>query len=195
VAIEGLASTVTLDAIELVTVGDDVAVERRVECRFGDVVPGCHVDLVIVNDDDGPRLVELHVTAVGHGAIDSAGLRALPVGRLVQTALDRQAVYRVKGNTVRLRTEDDSARDHAAYLAARDEARRPGRRRITDGDLARVAEVYRQALALGRPPTRAVQEALRLRSRPQAARWVDQARRYRFLGPAPARRRAGEADR
>jgi hypothetical protein len=78
------------------------------------------------------------------------------------------------------------------YLAARRREERAGLRRVTTDDLRRVADAYRAALAAGQPPTVAVQHALGLNSRGQAARWVEKAREAGILGPAPGWRRAGE---
>lgn len=69
-----------------------------------------------------------------------------------------------------------------------------GRRnnRITDDLLRDVASVYREALRVGRPPTKAVEEEFHT-SRPNAAKWVKRARAAGHLGPAIGTR-AGEAD-
>jgi transposase len=58
--------------------------------------------------------------------------------------------------------------------------------------LARVAEVYREAHALGSNPTRTVAQRLGV-ARSTAGRYVVQARRQGHLGPAPGLRVAGEA--
>ncbi|MFY1673698.1 DUF6214 family protein [Plantactinospora sp. WMMB334] len=68
----------------------------------------------------------------------------------------------------------------------------PQRRRSTTPDLLReTAEVYRKAVAEGHPPTLAVSEHFTVSHR-TAARWVSQARREGFLGPAQGTK-AGEA--
>lgn len=76
--------------------------------------------------------------------------------------------------------------------------RRPQRgARITDDQLREVAMVYRAALAESegrKAPTEAVRDMFTI-SRSTAGRWVEEARRRGFLGPAPGRRRAGEAGR
>jgi hypothetical protein len=64
-------------------------------------------------------------------------------------------------------------------------------RRLSDEDLQRVAEIYREALADRKPPTKAVERALPT-SRSNAGRLVQEARRRGFLGAATPRR-AGEA--
>lgn len=65
----------------------------------------------------------------------------------------------------------------------------PGKR-IPDEHFERVADVYRYAVKLGRPPTEGVAEAFDV-ARSTAGRWVVQARRRGFLGPAMPGR-AGE---
>jgi hypothetical protein len=85
-----------------------------------------------------------------------------------------------------------SDEEFQTYLRQRRREERQGRRRITDGDLRRLADTYRQALALGLAPTAEVERVLRLRSRAQAARWVSKAREAGFLRAAPGPRQAGE---
>lgn len=62
--------------------------------------------------------------------------------------------------------------------------------RLPDGFLQEVALTYRTAVAKGRPPTQEVADELH-GSRSSAGRWVSEARRRNFLGPA-IRRQAGE---
>jgi hypothetical protein len=64
---------------------------------------------------------------------------------------------------------------------------------ITDERLKRVAETYRNALALGKHPTRAVMDhgPEAPIARATASRWIKQARAKGFLGAA-VERRAGE---
>lgn len=60
----------------------------------------------------------------------------------------------------------------------------PGRgRRISDEFLQRVADVYRDAMAAGRPPVAAIVGELHA-ERSTAGRWVMLARQRGFLGPA-----------
>ena len=54
---------------------------------------------------------------------------------------------------------------------------------IPDHVLARVASIYRAAEALGRPPTNAVKDKMPV-ARSTAGRYVMEARRRGFLGPA-----------
>jgi hypothetical protein len=68
--------------------------------------------------------------------------------------------------------------------------RRPRRRAGIQVDLAEVARVYRQALAMGAHPTQAVKDHWHI-SRTHASRYIGRAREAGELGPA-APRRAGE---
>ncbi len=59
------------------------------------------------------------------------------------------------------------------------------RNRITQSHLAEVARIYRAAVEVGTPPTRAVEEKMHV-SHSTAARWVGQARKAGELGAARA---------
>jgi len=66
---------------------------------------------------------------------------------------------------------------------------------VPDSTLEQVAAIYRQALAQGIGPTKAVQAQFKPRiSRSTAGRWVGEARKRGFLGSAIGTR-AGEGDR
>jgi hypothetical protein len=56
--------------------------------------------------------------------------------------------------------------------------------------LEAVAYLYRVAVLMGEPPTKAVEETLGL-ARSTAGRWVAQARQEGFLGPAETPGKAG----
>jgi hypothetical protein len=66
-----------------------------------------------------------------------------------------------------------------------------GRRRLDDDHYRQVAAVYRRAMNDG-DPVIAVQVDLGAKSRATAARWVGEARKRGFLGPAPAPGAKGE---
>jgi hypothetical protein len=55
---------------------------------------------------------------------------------------------------------------------------------ITDEQLAKVAEVYREAMRFGESPTAAVEDVLNLNSRSTAAKWIGRERKARHLGAA-----------
>lgn len=80
--------------------------------------------------------------------------------------------------------------EEKAELLGLVEQRRKGRR-IDDAFLQRVADVYREALASGQPPTNMVARELH-GSRSIAGRWVMKARAKGLLGKAKAPGQAGE---
>lgn len=57
------------------------------------------------------------------------------------------------------------------------------RNRVTDEHLAAVADIYRAAEASGNPPAKAVEDAF-FTTYSTATRWIGQARKAGFLGPA-----------
>ncbi|MGI8631608.1 MAG: hypothetical protein ACR2NA_03555 [Solirubrobacterales bacterium] len=161
----------------------------------------CLVSLVIENLGAEPHCCELRAIArPGGEPVTGETLRRVPVADLVSRVVAAQPVW--------VRTDDpdtwqlldsasgiDQSRDRDeinAYVRARRRQEAKGRRRITDGDLVLVAEVYRAALAKGDPPTSTVRSVLRLRTNDQAARWVSRARQEGFLGKAPRRGMKGE---
>jgi hypothetical protein len=79
---------------------------------------------------------------------------------------------------------DEPWTDEMQELARQVERLRAPRRRnrINDELLDRVAKMYRQAMEEGRPPKKAVQEALYV-SEPTAGRYIMNARTRGFLGP------------
>lgn len=179
----------------LVFIGEDLAVYRDVELRVTD--EGDYDVSMVARYEAGRRhCTELTVRArLGGRWVTSDGLRGLPVARMLREAEWQQPhLLRRPGASSRYGSgEGDSrAKGNAAYQRARRNAERQGRRRITDEDLRRVAEVYRSAGSTGRPPTAAVEHELHLRTRAQAARWVRRAREEGFLNPAPGPRQQGE---
>ena len=71
------------------------------------------------------------------------------------------------------------------------EARRAGRRKITDAKLEKAAEVYRAALDAGDRPAAAVADHFAVEQR-TAGKYIALARDKGFLGPSLGRGRAGE---
>lgn len=122
----------------------------------------------------------------GEGAV----LRSVRVGLYLREGVEK-AVMNVVDPSVMMTVYPADDEHVPAYRRARSREKKSSRR-IPDEDLVRVAEVYREALRLGKPPTAAVERELRLRTRAQAARWVAKARSAGFLGPAPALRVRGE---
>jgi hypothetical protein len=168
-----------------------VSVMRYMEVRTDELVQGWQVVAWIENAPFGPRCIDLRIATNADHPITSDALRRVRVGQLIQFAEDHPMLF--QGSLTEGAWATEGGRDRAAYLRARRRQEAQGRRRISDEDLTRVAAVYRAALIAGRPPTAAVQGELRLRTRGQAARWVKRAREEGFLGPAPGRRRPGEA--
>lgn len=121
--------------------------------------------------------------------ISVSGIRGVPLGSLIARALhSNPVVYREReGEQVAsfVTTESQERR------RVRDRVQNAAHRRTPDEDLEKVAEVYEQAVLDGRPPTAAVERALRLTNRNQAKKWVSRARRAGFLPPAPGERRGG----
>jgi hypothetical protein len=134
------------------------------------------------------------------GPVTGETLRHLPIARLTKLATDQVALRLVSD-------EDGSVRAVSAHppedLAVGEERRveiagevdanfarqtKSPRRRgpLREEDLKRVAEVYRGAIARGRPPTKTVAGELGV-ARSTAGRWVAEARRRGVLGRAKPR--------
>jgi hypothetical protein len=174
--------------------GGRFEVPERFTIRADDPDLPCVVELHIDNTGTEPACAEVRVTGrPGGPAVNGAMLRAVRVGEYLREGADC-AVMKVHtgttGRTVTVWPVPDE--EEAASRRARRREKQPNRR-ITDDELARVADVYREALSVKKPPTAEVQQRLRLKSRAQAARWVSKARKAGFLGPALEWRRAGEA--
>lgn len=144
----------------------------------------------------GPQCVELTLVARADGEpITPAGLRRVPLGRIVRLVEDRLAATLTLDESGRpaARSQDEERRIRAKYRRAVTVQQKEGRRWVLDaGQLAQVADVYRRALATGGHPTAAVQDYFKLGTRAQAAKWVKRAREEGHLGPAPGRRLKGE---
>lgn len=129
----------------------------------------------------------------GGPPVTAEGLRRVRVSRYLADPTIHEVWQRRPQSSGRtLYTPVVGGDDLADYLRARRREERRGRRRITDDDLRRVADVYRVALASGAAPTAEVEAKLRLQSRAQAARWVAKAREAGYLDAAPGPRKAGE---
>ena len=148
-------ATVTIDDDEL-----DVVVEMRVINTAG--VPECRELRLIARDDGRPITNETS---------------RVPVRSLLEEAAHAIVLKANGDGNFEPITSDREAR---AFIAARDSERRNARRRITDEDLQRVAEVYRMAKAEGRPTGRAIEVEMHL-TPDQARQWVGKAKRAGFL--------------
>jgi hypothetical protein len=177
------------------SVGDRFEAPERFTIRVDDPNLACLVELDVDNTGPEPACVEVRATRRPHGpVVTGAMLRAVRVGTYLRDGTQDAVmpIHVAPSSGREVSTWPPSDEEQTAYLQARRHEKQPDRR-ITDDQLARVADTYRQALSLGQHPTAEVQQRLRLRSRAQAARWVSKAREAGFLGPAPGRRRAGEA--
>lgn len=145
--------------------------------------------------DERPGCVSIHCTT---HALTGSLLRQIPLASLVREA--------ALTSTVRVLSTSEGffgaryvdgglgfghlMNDLREELAAvGDDARR---RVINRAFLSEVASIYREALAIGSPPAKAVQDALGPTTPENARRWVSQARREGLLGSAPGLGRAGE---
>jgi hypothetical protein len=194
-------SEASVDAI--VPIGEDVGVPRYVYVDLDEPWLPYLARAVVEGTLTGPRCIDLRLVARPDGdPVTPEGLRRVPLGRVVRE-VERQPIvlHRVSmrdaiGEGVAWGASgagEQARRDRAAYRRALDRQRAERRRwRLDDATLRKVAAVYRKALAVGRPPTAAVQQHFRLARRGQAAKWVQRTRQEGHLGPAPGRRRKGE---
>jgi hypothetical protein len=130
-------------------------------------------------------------------------LRALPIQRLVREATAAAARVEVadlpssvparlpEGYTVSVPAVTQG-KDALVEVMRQIEQRSPRPRgsRLSDEELDEIASLYRNALAVGRPPTATVAK-VRSVTRSTASRWIYEARRRGFLGAALPRK-AGE---
>lgn len=169
------------------------AVPRRFTCWVSDAERGAAVELRL-EVDDSVRVRELCLR--GDQPLEPAAIGKLPFKRYVEAAIAQNVVQidRVPGSrSVRI-TALGSTDD--AMQSSRQATAGVGRRAVTPQRLARVAEIYRQALekiAAGEEITTSGWVADHEHvSRGTARSLVAQARRAGFLGPALPRQ-AGEA--
>lgn len=124
---------------------------------------------------------ELRFRATGDTPVTAPLLRAARLPVLLALSA-RAAVEKVKRN------EDGSLRqasltqaDVFAFFEEFRGSRMPRQGSpLTDGQLRKIAEIYRGAVAVGLPPVKAIQEAEHV-SRATASRWVARAREHGFL--------------
>src|SRR5581483_2368854 len=156
-----------------------------------------------VSDDGLVRCNSAHVDRrKGEPSLTSAQLRAIPIDR-IQREAEALAVGEVfqdeAGEWISRHSGLGDLVDVGAFRKAFDLAalsRRPRQgRRLSDEHFQEVARIYREANARSEPPTAALTKAPLYASPPTAGRWVMEARRRGFLGPAPAQRKKGEAQR
>lgn len=145
------------------------------------------VELVQLRDDRGrPTGPYVTSTALRHLALDDLLERAVKAAVTVAVKVE---IDEKTGRTGVLRSPTVEERDD--FYAAWRSGKRGGRRGADDETYRRVAEVYRQAIVLGDPPTQTVADVLGV-ARATAGRWVQEARERKYLRPAPGPRMAGE---
>ena len=154
-------------------VGGGLMVGTKLEIEMADdrSLP-CDVALTAELRKGRYEVVALTCTRRPNGPeITSELIRTVPVGAVLRRgALDAYKLFSPGANPVRLRAEGP-----------------------TDDTLRVVARVYRMAVVVRDDPTRAVASTFDV-PRPTASRWVQMARKRRFLGPAEERK-AGERKR
>jgi hypothetical protein len=138
----------------------------------------CHS--LLVNDPRGER------------TITGTLLRKIPVDTLIRTARDLVAVqlFRKRDGSLDMRrVRRPGASGLVEYLKELERKRHHPRRgvQLSDDFLQRVAEAYENAESTGRPPTKTVSVEFDT-SRPNASRWVAEARRRGFLPERKERR-------
>jgi hypothetical protein len=122
--------------------------------------------------------------------VTAAGVRRVPIGSLIRQAREEAPVaYGLDPNRgyvpVDFRSPPEAVRESMDEFVA-------GRFRRTPSSVLRhVAEVYRDAVRRGVPPTKAVEQQLRLPNRDVAKKWVQRARKAGLLEPAPGERKGG----
>jgi hypothetical protein len=195
----------------IMPLGEGIAVPKHVLYDLDEPWLPYLARAVIENTPAGPRCVDLRLVArPGGPPVTPEGLRRVPLGKVVRAVERHQDVMHTmdQASLERLPSHirdsigegpvwgagGSRARgDRDAYRRALARQRAEGRRwRLDEATLREVAAVYREALAVGRPPTAAVQEHFGLATRGQAAKWVRRARQEGHLGPAPGRRVKGE---
>ncbi len=120
----------------------------------------------------------------------STQIRTILLDHLVRKAIsENRTAYRHVSPTRLVRVSPEERQ--ASSLHSVTKATGESRRRITDDQLRRVADVYLTTVGERRNPTRAVEEQLRLQNRNVAKKWVQKARAAGFLAPSLGERRWG----
>jgi hypothetical protein len=199
----------------LFPVGSWRADERAITClpmSFGaywDQPPAPYCELDLRTESDG-RVVCVSLTV--HARADDrvrtevslAAIRNIRIAELKRRAIRLALVeiYQKEDGTAAIRLprtgeeKDLVLQAPQAFETLEASAHRPHRgKKLSDAHLREVAKVYRQALKAEKPtPTKAVMQHF-FTARPNAGRWVSEARKRGFLGEAEAPRQAGESKR
>lgn len=125
------------------------------------------------------RLVCVAIRAYDGHELTGHMFRQIPLSKLVREAAKGKIAHWRDGFAVRF-INDTVAPES------------PRRRTINDAFLSAVAVEYRNALALGIPPSLSVAQRFGPTTHENARRWVAAARQRGFLGKSPGQRRKGE---
>jgi hypothetical protein len=187
-------STSDLASLGEPSLGDGYHVPRRVTMEWLPEArePRKEIEFV-VTDEGAVRCSRVTLEATPAGREVRRSDLDLPLEELAEEAVTRAVswVSEPENGVVSIRMVLDSS-DFVAARRRVKAARRPARRRVITDDLLReVADVYRQALVRGEPPTEAVRDHFG-KSHRSASGYIERARHAGFLRPAPGRGKAGE---
>jgi hypothetical protein len=125
------------------------------------------------------RVACLSVTAVKGKELSGQVLRRVPLSKLVREAAKSKIVHLRDGFAVRI-------------VGLEEDAPRPQRRTLDRTFLARVAQIYREAILIGQSPAQDVALRLGPTTPENARRWIMNARKEGLLGPSLGQGRKGE---
>ncbi len=148
---------------------------------YGEDVAGYDVEIEVVPNDG--RLVARDVRVLqreGGPAVTGEALRSVPVATLTKYAARHAMAHEYADGVTSM-----TVRVFNAEVAEHLRSAGP-----VSSTLEAVAYLYRVAVLMGEPPTKAVEETLGL-PRSTAGRWVALARREGHLGPAEGPGKAG----
>jgi hypothetical protein len=145
---------------------------------------GVWISMEVEVDEWGTaRCAELTIRPLRDESVTWQTLRSVPVDRLLGEAKAAAASWFAYASPGVFELPSTQERVEIRREVAKG-ARRPRRgSRTTEAHLREVADVYREALAAGKPPTKAIGAHWYV-TPPTASRWVAKAREVGFLGPA-----------
>lgn len=165
---------------DMVEVAPGLAMPRMItiDCEG---VAGYNVSMDVAGQDGRLAAVEIRVTQrPGGPPVTGEALRSIPVAAVTKLAGAKVVTFEQKDGYVEM-----TARVLTPEMV--EDIRESGPTKKT---LDWVAYLYRLAVLQGEPPTQAVETTLQV-PRSTAGRWVAQARRQGFLGPAEGQGKAG----
>lgn len=170
--------------VPLQLINDDLAIPVGARAEILNLVGRPIADLYIgvVNG----RVACTKIEARPGEGLSSTQLRMIPIASLVLQAAEANVVYIRDGFAVRF------PQGHTSF-SPQGEVNSYRRRTLDAEFLQRVASIYRTAMATGKAPAIAVEEALGPTTPENARRWIATARREGFLGASPGAGRKGEA--